>query len=111
MSSRIQREKETITVMVKIYCRAHHGKGGHCRECSELVDYATNRLSKCPFQEDKPTCSRCTVHCYRPDMRESVREVMRYSGPRMIVYHPIMAVVHMVDGRMVRRSPKKNQLG
>jgi hypothetical protein len=30
-------------------------------------------------------------------MRENIRVVMRYSGPRMIYKHPIAAVWHMID--------------
>lgn len=96
--SRIQREKMTLTAMVRIYCNAHHEAGPNCKECEELVGYAHVRLDKCPFQEDKPTCSKCTVHCYRPEMRDKVRSVMRFSGPRMIVQHPVMAVRHLMDG-------------
>jgi hypothetical protein len=35
-------------------------------------------------------------------MRERVREVMRYSGPRMLTRHPVLAVAHLVDGRRKR---------
>ena len=30
-------------------------------------------------------------------MRDKIREVMRFSGPRMILYHPIEAIIHMFD--------------
>jgi hypothetical protein len=32
-------------------------------------------------------------------MRENIRKVMRYAGPRMIYHHPIMALRHLLDGR------------
>ena len=32
-------------------------------------------------------------------MRERVREVMRYSGPRMLWRHPVLAAAHLMDGR------------
>ena len=32
-------------------------------------------------------------------MRERVRAVMRYSGPRMLTRHPVLAVAHLADGR------------
>jgi hypothetical protein len=38
-------------------------------------------------------------------MREKIREVMRYAGPRMIYRHPIMAVFHLIDG--MREKPIK----
>jgi hypothetical protein len=74
-----------------------------CLECSELLDYALARLDRCPFQDNKPTCAKCPVHCYKPDMREKVRVVMRYAGPRMLRRHPVLAVLHLVDG--FRKTP------
>lgn len=86
--------------MVGLYCAAKHGgvEGEVCQACRELLDYASQRLEKCPFGEEKPKCSQCTVHCYKPDMRERVREVMRFAGPRMLTRHPVMAIQHLVQG-------------
>lgn len=85
--------------MITIYCRAHHtSQIEQCQECSQLLCYAEKRLSHCPFQENKPTCGKCTVHCYKSAMKEKIRKVMRYSGPRMIYHHPIMAIRHILDG-------------
>ena len=91
--------------MIAMYCRDHHGEevgrdpDGHCPECAELMAYARLRLDKCRYGADKPTCAKCTTHCYKPALRERVREVMRYSGPRMLKRHPVLAVAHLVDGR------------
>jgi len=97
--SRIKREAKTVSVMIALYCRAHHRRGDLCPECRELDEYARARLQSCPFQEAKTVCSRCPVHCYRPEMREKIRTVMRFSGPRMIYRHPVMAVYHLIDKR------------
>ena len=92
-----------MAAMVRIYCKAHHdersGRGELCRECSELLDYARMRLERCPFGAEKPTCAKCSVHCYKPAMRERIRAVMRYAGPRMIPRHPVLALRHLLDGR------------
>jgi hypothetical protein len=32
-------------------------------------------------------------------MRERVREVMRFAGPRMLLHHPILAIRHQLDAR------------
>ena len=61
----------------------------------------------CPFGEGKTTCARCPVHCYRKDMREKIRQVMRYSGPRMVYRHPVMAARHLMDGRRKEPLEKK----
>lgn len=97
---RIRREKKTISVMIELYCRDRHdGRGGTlCDDCSELRDYAMQRIDKCPFCLSKPTCVNCPIHCYQPDVRERVRTVMRYSGPRMLGRHPVLAVLHKLDG-------------
>ena len=68
-----------------------------CPQCQALLDYAHQRLEHCKFGEDKPSCTRCPVHCYKPAMREQIRQVMRYSGPRMLLHDPIMAIRHLWD--------------
>ena len=106
MVSRISRESKTVAVMISDYCRDHHQNDGLCLECIELTNYALERLRECPFQEGKTVCVKCPVHCYKPDMRERIRSVMRYAGPRMIYRHPVLAILHIVDGW--RKEPIKN---
>ena len=65
------------------------------------------RLENCPYGEKKTTCAHCVIHCYKSDMRERIREVMRFAGPRMMLRHPILAVAHMMDGRMDSRRQEK----
>ncbi|MEA3277467.1 MAG: nitrous oxide-stimulated promoter family protein [Pseudomonadota bacterium] len=95
---RIAREKQTIEVMMGIYCRDHHGGArGLCGECGKLLDYALRRLDTCPFQEAKPACNHCEVHCYSAVKRERVKAVMRYAGPRMLLRHPVLSLFHLRD--------------
>jgi predicted amidophosphoribosyltransferase len=101
---RMARESRTVEAMVTIYCRGHHGtRRALCLDCRELLDYARERLDKCPFQEGKTTCANCPVHCYRPAEREKIRAVMRYAGPRMPFRHPILTLFHFFDG--LRKQP------
>jgi hypothetical protein len=101
----MKREKKTIGHMVEIYCKGHHDTHGElCSECKEFKEYAFMRLDKCPFQDKKSTCGKCVIHCYRPDMKEKVKEVMRYSGPRMLLPHPTLALHHAWDSH--RKAPK-----
>ncbi|MCK5560005.1 MAG: nitrous oxide-stimulated promoter family protein [Thermoplasmata archaeon] len=96
-NSGISREKATVRAMIEIYCHGHHDTSKKlCEDCSELLNYSFLRLDKCPFQETKPTCANCTIHCYKPAMREKIRAVMRYSGPRMLVKHPILTLRHFL---------------
>ena len=85
--------------MVEMYCADHHGGGNLCSECLELAAYADSRLDLCPYGGIKPACTHCPIHCYRPEPREMMREVMRYSGPRMLARHPYLAVMHLIDDR------------
>lgn len=97
---RIARERETVAAMIRLTCADLHGGGDAlCGECEALAEYARERLAKCPFQDGKTTCAKCPVHCYRPEMRERIRAVMRYAGPRMLLRHPIMTLCHLWDGR------------
>ena len=98
-SRRIARERKTVRAMIEMYCADHHGSDGLCRECAELADYADRRLDLCPYGPDKPTCTNCPIHCYRPEPRERMREVMRYAGPRMFRKHPYLAVMHLIAER------------
>lgn len=94
---RMAREARTIEAMVRIYCQRKHGRRRElCADCSDLLEYAFLRLEKCPFQEDKSTCANCKVHCYKPDRREQIRDVMRFSGPHMLYRHPYLAFMHLV---------------
>ncbi len=93
-------ELRTVAAMIRIYCRAHHGAAGAlCPDCAELLAYAGKRIEKCPFGYDKPVCNKCTVHCYKAAMREQIRVVMRYAGPRMLWHYPILAVRHLIRSK------------
>lgn len=103
------REKKLIPVMIRIYCRGKHKTKGKkvCAECGELTDYALFRLEKCPFKVDKKFCSFCKIHCYKPEMRIKIKDVMKYSGPRMLFSHPIYAVSHVVQMINYKKKLKK----
>lgn len=102
---RLARERRTIKAMIAIFCRDHHQPRGLCEWCASLAAYADKRLDICPYGAEKPTCVNCPVHCYQPRMRDAVREVMRYAGPRMLKQHPVLAVAHLLDGR--RPAPER----
>ncbi len=96
---RARRELKTVGAMIALYCRDHHGTQRElCADCDELLRYAGQRTEHCPLIADKPTCAHCPVHCYKPAMRERIRTVMRYAGPRMMWRHPILTILHLVEG-------------
>ena len=100
-----QREKEAFSLMIALYCHGLHGtkRGALCPECAALDEYAQSRSDRCPFMATKTFCANCRVHCYKPEMRAKIREVMRYSGPRMMLHHPVMAVRHVIETRKEKR--------
>ncbi len=107
----LEKEKKLIPVMIKKYCRGKHKTKGKeiCAECNELAEYALFRLSKCPFKVNKKFCSFCKIHCYKPEMRERIKAVMKYSGPRMLFTHPIFAVSHVLQMIKYKKQLKKGE--
>ena len=104
-----EQEKRMVSEMIALYCRKKHGtrRGCLCAACCELEDYARQRSDRCPFMETKTFCSNCRVHCYQPQMRERIREVMRYAGPRMIFHHPAAAVRHVISTKLEKKRLNK----
>lgn len=97
-------EKRMVSQMIALYCRKkHHTRGDLCPQCAALDAYAKMRADKCPFMETKTFCSNCRIHCYKPDMRAKIREVMRFAGPRMILHHPVAAIRHVVETKKEQR--------
>jgi hypothetical protein len=96
-----EREIKTVGIMIDMYCRDRHGGGKvPCESCRDLFSYAEQRILKCPFREDKPVCSQCRIHCYKPQMRKQIGEVMRFAGPKMMFCHPVLALRHVIAQRM-----------
>lgn len=111
---RLRREQRTIEAMLHIWCEAHpaHVRADTdvlCGACAALFDYASYRLLKCPYGEEKPTCKKCPIHCYSKEKREQMHDVMRFAGPRMLLRHPVLAIRHLLDEkREPPRSPRES---
>jgi hypothetical protein len=105
----MKNERETLRAMVRLFCRQHNHGETLCASCAELLAYAEQRLSKCRFGQDKPSCRKCPVHCYAPEMRKRITEVMRYAGPRMPVYHPAMSLRHLLNRRQPGKPPVRGR--
>lgn len=110
IAAKREQEKRIVSLMIRTYCRGHHGtRQGLCPECQALQEYALLRADRCPFIETKTFCSNCRVHCYKPAMREKIRAVMRYSGPRMLFSHPVLVVRHGIESiREKKRLEREN---
>ena len=93
--NRIDQEKRVVELMIRLYCRKKEKNVTLCPQCEELLRYAHARLDRCPFGEKKKACKQCSVHCYKPAMRELMKQVMRFYGPRMLIYAPWEAIRHL----------------
>lgn len=112
-------EADVMSEMIAIYCRgqghtnrtpAADGAPALCPDCRRLLDYARDRIIRCPRMDVKSFCSACPVHCYSRDMREQVRAVMRWSGPRMLLHRPIMTLHHIwIDYKARKKEKKENR--
>jgi hypothetical protein len=96
------KDLEVLALFTAVFCQSRHGDrertlppgssiaglspGKHlfCTECLDFLIYAADRRLRCPL-DPKPICKHCPVHCYRPGHRERVREIMRFSGKRLIL--------------------------
>ena len=96
--SKIEEEKRVVSIMIDLYCAKNHAsEDSLCADCEALLQYAYERLDRCRFGEKKPSCGKCKIHCYKPDMRNRIVSVMRFSGPRMVLTHPILALKHLMS--------------
>jgi len=98
MTPKEKKDLKVLALFTSVYCRAHHRgetkprdlaeldvKGlALCEECLDFLTYAFERRLKCPL-DPKPECKGCHIHCYRPGHRDKVREIMRFSGRRLIL--------------------------
>ena len=102
LTRRERKDLEVLALFTSVYCRTHqHGsrapllatapglqalslhKSPVCPACAEFLAYAFERRLRCPLEE-KPACKHCPVHCYKPDYRDKVREIMRFSGKHLL---------------------------
>jgi hypothetical protein len=93
---KIDDEKIIVKMMIYYYCKKHHSyKKNLCFDCTKLKEYAFLKLDNCFYGENKPVCSECKIHCYSAPMRKKIKNIMRYSGPRMVYIHPVAVLKHL----------------
>ena len=97
------KELKVLLEFVRLFCRTKHADAlrspmtlpgelasafsGHvslCPECVALVEHAIQKRRKCPL-DPKPSCKHCHIHCYSKEYRARIREIMGFSGKRMIL--------------------------
>ncbi len=103
MGKEIDKEKRIVAQMITLYARYHRHEPGIEQEMENLRVYCMARLEHCRWGEGKPACQHCQVHCYAPEKRERIRQVMRWAGPRMLWHHPGAVLWHLFH----HREPKE----
>ena len=97
---RIKKDEKILKKFIAVYCRENHlkkgrkeYKDGYCKECYELLEYSLQRLHACPL-DPKPQCKHCKIHCYKPQMRQKIKEVMKFSGMYFLKHGRLDWVFH-----------------
>ena len=102
MNSITRQQRKDIRLIgkfVEVYCAGKHraavcsptllpadlGERMLCPECAAFLEYAVSKRLKCPLEAEKPTCKHCRIHCYDKLRREKVREIMAYSGRKLLL--------------------------
>ena len=91
------KDKQTIQYMVELYCKHKLKMNEISDEYNKLIEYAFARLEHCKYGENKPACKNCPTHCYKQEMRSKMRIVMKWAGPRMLLYSPLAAIRHLLN--------------
>jgi len=94
-----KKDLKILINFVRVYCGAKHDAQARvnvglreiagketllCRECAGVLEQALEKRRNCPL-EPKPSCKKCRIHCYGKDHRARMREIMAFSGRRMIL--------------------------
>lgn len=93
------RDLKTLEAIGRIYCDAHHRKAerdarGLCASCGEAIDATFARAANCPNHRSG-NCEDCDVKCQRGDAQVRIKQIMRYSAPRMLFRHPLMTLEYL----------------
>ena len=91
MASKVDEDIKVLREFIKIYCETKHRDRAKtiqdginlCDECHDTLQYSAMRREYCP-QDPKPTCKNCDIHCYKPEYRQRIKDIMRHSGMVMI---------------------------
>lgn len=110
----IRRDLRTLARFIELHCRRRHCDSVRaparlkthdvtaihgrplllCAECTKLLAHSFVKRSSCPM-DPKPACKHCPNHCYHPKYRAQIREVMKYSGRRMLLRGRVDYLFHL----------------
>ncbi len=105
---------KTLVKFIEVYCDGHHNDddrkqielkthnlheltGRHprlCADCQKLLTHALVKRTICPM-DPKPQCKHCPKHCYHPNYRQKIQEVMKYSGRKLVMRGRVDYLLHL----------------
>lgn len=88
-------EKQPFALKTHDVARLARGDIQLCADCRRLLAHALTKRTHCPY-DPKPMCKKCPTHCYAPDHRAEIREVMRYSGRRLVLSGRLDYLLHLL---------------
>jgi len=113
--SLLEKDLRVLARFIEVYCRSWHKDQprsevilkGHdlralmgrtirlCDDCFKLLAHAFYKRSRCPLNP-KPACKHCPQHCYHPLFRRQIREVMKYSGRKLVLSGRLDYLWHLI---------------
>ncbi len=101
MAGDVGKDLNVLEQFIQIYCDTKHKKvdksdkdgSNLCPECHETMNYSRIQRELCPL-DPKPSCKNCDIHCYKPDQRQKIRDIMRHSGMYLIKRGRIDMLLH-----------------
>lgn len=115
MDKAMRKDLKTLAMFIHIYCKYKHADQPRsavelkthdvkavagreivcCESCRKLLAHAFVKRSHCPM-DPKPACKHCPNHCYHPTYRAQIREVMRYSGKKLLFSGRLDYLFHLL---------------
>lgn len=114
-SKDLEHDLRTLALFINLYCRYKHADAPReavhmkthdvdaiarkpvvlCEECTKLLVHAFTKRTHCPMHP-KPACKHCPSHCYHPTYRAKIRQVMKFSGKKMLLGGRLDYLFHLL---------------
>lgn len=111
----LARDVRTLVRFVTVYCSGRHRQAAKsrayvkrfdidvlpgkqvdlCASCVKLLAHALVKRANCPMHP-KPSCKNCPEHCYHPTYRKRIREVMKFSGRKLLLSGRLDYLLHLL---------------
>jgi hypothetical protein len=111
---KLQKDLRLLAKFVQVFCKHKHAERAKapfalkthdvdslcrpgpllCAPCARLLGHAFIKRTRCPY-DPKPMCKKCPTHCYAQHCRDEMREVMKYSGRRLVLTGRLDYLLHL----------------